>query len=151
VALFRGQHADPSLAEVLITLGRIRGAQGEAAAERAHLAEALTLAWAKGPRFMVAAALDALGVEAVRQGQAEHGVCLLAATAAVRRAMGTPVRPADRPVLEDALAAVRVALGDAAFAGVWAGGQPLPLERVVARALAGPEDRIGATHLSPLD
>jgi WD40 repeat protein/predicted ATPase len=142
VALFRGQQAEPSLAEVLVTLGRIRAAQGEAATARAHLAEALTLAWAKGPRFMVAAALDMLGVQVVRQGQARHGVSLLAATAALRRTMATPVRPADQATVEGALAEARVALSDTAFTAAWDAGETLPLEQVVALALAGAvEDR----------
>src|SRR5262249_39154910 len=64
-ALFRGLQAGPSLAEVLVTLGRIRGAQGAVADAEAHLAEALTLAWAAGPRLIVAAALEEMGVQAV--------------------------------------------------------------------------------------
>ena len=121
---------------MLITLGRVRGAQGEAAAARAHLAEALTLAGAAGPRLFVAAALDELGVQTVRQGQEWHGVQLLAAGAALRQAMGTPVRPADRPAIEGALAAARASLGDVAFAEASATGQTLPLEQIVARVQA---------------
>jgi tetratricopeptide (TPR) repeat protein len=138
-AVFRGLQAGPSLAEVLVTLGRIKGAQGEAVAARAHLAEALTLAGVAGPRFVVAAALEELGVQAVGQGQAEHGVHLLAAAAALRTAMGAPVRPADRPALDRTLAAAHLTLGDAAFTGAWATGQNLPLEQVVAHAQAAPE------------
>ena len=63
---FRDLQAGPSQAEVLIIRGRIRGALGEAAAARANLAEALDLAWAKGPRWVVAAVLDGLGVQAVQ-------------------------------------------------------------------------------------
>jgi hypothetical protein len=101
------------------------------------LTEALSLAWAKGPRVIVAAALDELGVQAERQGQAEHGVRLLGGAEALRQAMGTPVRPADRPALEAALAAARAALGDVAFDDAWVAGHSLPLEQVVADALAG--------------
>jgi tetratricopeptide (TPR) repeat protein len=133
-ALFRGLEAGPSLAEVLVTVGRVRGALGEATAARANLVEALTLAWAKGPRWVVAAALEELGVQAVGLGQEEHRVRLLAGAAALRQAMGTPVRPADRPAIEDALAAGRAALGEAAFAGAWAAGETLPLEQIVAHA-----------------
>jgi non-specific serine/threonine protein kinase len=133
-ALFRDLQAGPSLAEALVTVGRIWGAQGEATAARASLAEALTLAWGKGPRWVVAAALEELGVQAVRVGQAQHGVPLLAAAAALRQAMGAPVRPADWPAMEDALAAARTALSDAAFTTAWAAGETLPLEQIVASA-----------------
>jgi hypothetical protein len=140
VALFRGLEAGPSLAEALITQGRVSGARGETAAAQASLAEALALAWAKGPRLFVAAALEEIGVQAVRQGQEQQGVPLLAAAAGLRQAMGTPVRPADRRALEDALAAARRALGSAAFAEAWATGRALSAELVVARASAAPED-----------
>jgi non-specific serine/threonine protein kinase len=140
VALFRGLQAEPSLAEVLVTLGRVRGAQGEEAAARADLSEALTLASAQGPRFVVTAAVDALGVLATQQGQVQHGVRLLAAAAQLHQEMGAPARPADRPALEGALAAARTALGEAAFTAAWAAGQTLPLEQVVAHALAAAVD-----------
>jgi non-specific serine/threonine protein kinase len=133
-AVFRGQEAGPSLAEVLVTVGRVKGAQGEALAARASLTEALTLAWEKGPRLIVAAALEALGVQAIQQRHEVHGVHLLAAAAALRRAMGTPVRPADRPAIEDVLAAARESLSDVAFAEAWAAGETLPLEQIVASA-----------------
>jgi tetratricopeptide (TPR) repeat protein len=137
-SIFRGLQGGSSLAEVLITVGQIRRAQGEIAAARMSLTEALSLAWAKGPRVVMAAALDELGVQAVRQGQAEHGVHLLGAAAALRQAMGTPVRPADRPAIEAALAAAHASLGEIAFNDAWAAGQRLPVEQVVADALAGP-------------
>jgi non-specific serine/threonine protein kinase len=140
VALFRGQQADPSLAEVLVTLGHIRAAQGAAATAQAHVAEALGLAWAKGPRLVVAMALEELGVLAVRQGQTRHGVEVLGAAATLRASLGAPVRPADRPALEDALAAARTTLGEGAFTAAWTTGQTLPLEQSVARAAAGPPD-----------
>src|SRR5207248_386775 len=107
VALFRGLQAGPSLAEALVTLGRVRGAQGVAVEARADLAEALTLASEKGPRLFAAAALDALGALAVEQGQARQGVELLGASAQLRQTMGTPVRPADRAQVEGALATAR--------------------------------------------
>jgi tetratricopeptide (TPR) repeat protein len=139
-AVFRGLGAGPSLAEVLVTLGRVRGTQGEAVAAQAALSEALTLASAQGPRFVVAAALDELGVLAVRQGQAQQGVHLLAAAAMLRGSMGTPVRPADRPALEAALAAARASLGDIAFDDAWVAGQRLPVDQIVTQALTGPGD-----------
>jgi hypothetical protein len=100
-----------------------------------NLAEALTLAWAKGPRLVVAAALEGLGMEAVRHGQAQHGAQLLAAAARLRQAMGAPVRPADRPTLEDTLATTRMALGVAAYTDAWTTGESLPLEEAISLAL----------------
>jgi hypothetical protein len=145
--LFRDLEAETSLAEVLVTVGRVKGALGEVAASRVSLVEALTLAWATGQRLFVAAALEELGVQVVRQGQAQHGVLLLVAAVALRQAMGTPVRPADRPAVEAALASARATLDDGTFADAWSAGQALPLEQVVTRALAGPEGGvIDAAH-----
>jgi WD40 repeat protein/predicted ATPase len=143
-SVFREMEAETSLAEVLVTVGRVRGAQGEWAAARASLAEALTLALAKGPRLFVAASLEEIGVQAVGQGYAQHGVPLLAAAATLRQVMGAPPRPVDRPGMEAALAAARMALGLDIFDQVWAAGQALPLEQAIGRALAGPEGGAGA-------
>jgi len=60
-AIFRGLHAGPSLAE------------------------ALKLAWAEGPRFVVATDLEELAVQATRQGHAQCAVHLLSSAATLRR------------------------------------------------------------------
>jgi non-specific serine/threonine protein kinase len=133
-ALFRELQAEPNLAEVLVTMGRVKGAQGEGDAARASLAEALRLAWTKGPRWVVAAALEELGVLAIRQGREREGVTLLAAAARLREVMGAPVRPADRRALDGALATAEATLGATTYADTWAVGQTLPLEQVAARA-----------------
>jgi non-specific serine/threonine protein kinase len=139
-AIFRGLLSGSSMAEVLVTMGRIKGAQGEIAAARTSLTEALALAWAKGPRAVLAAALEEVGVQAVGQGQGEHGVRLLAGAAALRQAMGAPARPADRPSIERALATARTTLGDATFTNAWATGETLRLEEAIALALEGHAD-----------
>jgi tetratricopeptide (TPR) repeat protein len=145
-AIFRGLQSGLSLAEVLITMGLVREAQGEVEAALTALTEALSMAWEKGPRWVVAAALEGLGVQAVRQGQAQYGAQLLGGAALLRQAMGAPVRPADRPSLDGALAAAHLTLGDASFTGAWATGQNLPLEQVVTYALAVPEGPIDVTE-----
>jgi non-specific serine/threonine protein kinase len=143
-SFFRGLRGGPSQAEVLITLGRVMEAQGEVAAAHASLTEALTLAWPKGPRIVVAMALEELGAQAVRKGHAQLGVRLLAAVAMLRQTLGTPIRPADRPSIERGLATARTTLGDATFTNAWATGQRLPLDEIVAHALAGPDGGAGA-------
>jgi non-specific serine/threonine protein kinase len=122
-ALFRRLQAGPSLAEVLVTRGRVRGAQGAAEEARTHLIEALSLVWADGPRVVVAAALEELAVQAVRQGKPQDGVHCLASAAALRQSMGAPIRPADAPAVKDALATARASLDDATFTDAWAEGQ----------------------------
>jgi non-specific serine/threonine protein kinase len=130
-ALFRSLHHLPGLAEALITVGRIRGAQGETRAAGRDLAEALDLAWQEGPRFVVAAALEALAVESVLQGHAQHAVSILGAVAELRQSIGVPVRPADQADLDHALEEGRKILGPGAFAEAWTTGQILSLEHIV--------------------
>lgn len=108
VTIFRGQQAGPSLAGVLITLGRVQGAQGKVANAWADLTEALTLAGAAGPRIVMAATLEELAMQAIWQGQARHGVRLLGAAVTLRQTMGTPIPPADQPAIEGALATARL-------------------------------------------
>jgi hypothetical protein len=81
--------------------------------------------------LMQAEALDAMAHVLAAQGQAILATRLLAASAALRAQMGTPVRPVDRPSLEQALAAARSSLGTAAFAAEWAVAQALPLAQVL--------------------
>jgi non-specific serine/threonine protein kinase len=132
--IFRAMQAEPSLAEILITVGRVQGARGEPAAARASLTEALRLIQTSGPRIFVAIALEELGVQAVGQEQARQGVELLGIAARLRQTMGTPVRPADKPAIEAALAAARAALGASAFAAAGAAGETQTLEQIVAHA-----------------
>ncbi|MFL5806015.1 MAG: ATP-binding protein [Roseiflexaceae bacterium] len=131
ISTLRAQQADGILAEVLITLGQVVLAQGDALAAYKTVTEALRLASAVGPRLMVAAALEAIAHLIVSQGHTKLATQLLAAASALRIQMGTPVRPVDQPTVERALATARSALGDAAFAAVWAEAQELPLEQLL--------------------
>jgi predicted ATPase/tetratricopeptide (TPR) repeat protein len=131
VALFRGLKSDASLAEVLITRGKIVRAQADTAMANAAMNEALRLAQVVGPRLLVAASMEGLAGLLAAQGHAQLAVRLLAAAAALRAQMGAPVRPADQADLEHALATARAALGDDTFAAVWAEAQALPLDQVL--------------------
>lgn len=76
---------------------------------------------------------------AVRLGQAPRGVHLLAAAALLRRAIGAPIRPADRPAIETALSTARAVLGDTAFEDAWASGQVQSIEHSVTQTLTESE------------
>ncbi len=141
--IFRELQSGSSIAEVLVTVGRVKGAMGDAAVARACLTEALNLAWVTGPRLVVVAVVEELGIQGIRQGKLRHGVELLGSAAALRRTMGAPVRPADRRAIEDALATARASLGAAVFADLWATGEALPVDQMVARAVAIPMDDAG--------
>jgi hypothetical protein len=129
--VFRANQVDSSLSEVLITLGTILLAQGNVLAAYDALTEALRLAWAFGPRLFVAAALEGLASVVISQGDAELATRLLAGASALRAQMGAPVRPVDQADLKQALATARSALGDDAFATVWAEAQTQSLEQII--------------------
>jgi hypothetical protein len=58
----------------------------------------------------------------------EQAVRLLGATTAQRESRGTPLRPIERPVVEQAQAAARAQLGEAGYARVLAEGRALSLD-----------------------
>jgi hypothetical protein len=77
------------------------------------------------------------GIAAVRaaQGQLRRAVRLWGAAAALRDAIGTPHPPASRDRYLQAVATVRAALGETAFAAAWEHGRSLSLSQAVAEAL----------------
>jgi hypothetical protein len=60
---------------------------------------------------------------------------LLGAPAAQREALGRPLQPAERQVVEGAIAAAQVRLGDMAYAAAVTEGRVISLEQAVAYAL----------------
>ena len=134
-AIFQQLKARPSLAEVLITLGRVRGAQGNEEEARRRLIEALGLAWEEGPLIIVTTALEQIAIQAAGLNDPDLAARLLGATFNLRRSMGTPVRPADEADVEEAMARSRRALGESRFGNDWSDGETLSLERVVTDTL----------------
>jgi predicted ATPase len=131
VALFRALKADGSLAEVLITRGKIVRARGDLAGAHGALNEALRLARAVGPRLLVAASMEGLASLTSAGEHADQTARLLAAAAALRAQMGAPVRPADQAALDQALSSARSNLGADHFAAVWAEVQARSLEQIL--------------------
>ena len=120
LTLFQSLQADASLAEVLVAMGHILQAQGDLISAHETLTEALRLAWALGPRLLVAAALEGLAGVIAQSHQESQAVRFLAAASALRTQMGTPIRPADQPTVVRTLAATRTALGADSFEAEWA-------------------------------
>ena len=93
---------------------------------------------------------DPLGIVQAVEGVAAVGVAtssgestmlgersgrLLGAAAAQREVLGTPLRPTERPIVEQAEAAARAQLGDAAYERALAEGRDLSLDQAAALAL----------------
>ena len=71
------------------------------------------------------------GAAAFEQGQPERAATLFGAAAKVRERLGAPLPPVFRPPHDSAVAALREALGEPAFAMAWANGQTLSIDEAV--------------------
>jgi predicted ATPase/transcriptional regulator with XRE-family HTH domain len=122
------------VSEALADLGRAAHARGEPAEAAALLGEALRLRHGLGERPGIVECLE--GLAAVAAGSDPvRAARLLGATAAERRALGTPPPPIRRPDLAAAEHAARATLGPEAYAAARATGEALTLEQAVAEAL----------------
>jgi hypothetical protein len=104
-----------------------------------HYAESARIFWECGPRkAMVAVNLKKLAELANVQGLLKRAAVLLGVASALAESDQDPHFATDMATdIEQAVLAVRVQLGEAAFAALWAEGRTMPLERVMAYALNG--------------
>jgi DNA-binding CsgD family transcriptional regulator len=136
LAIFRCLDVGGATAEVLASLGSILDRVGEPALALDALAEALPLAWRVGPRWVVAAVVEGIAGVAAGQGQDLAAVELASGAAALRSAIGMPVRPNRSVDLERLLTTIRARLGAETFALAQARGQERLMSDVIAAALA---------------
>jgi tetratricopeptide (TPR) repeat protein len=139
------------LAVELSLQGRIAALQGDDDRAIAAYTECLSLHHATVGADLVfsleglAQVLARRATHHARGSLLEPAVWLFGAAAALRarlgpaasRAWSIPLTPANRDEYERQVAAARAALGEEGFEAAWAKGQRLPLERVIAEALAG--------------
>ena len=137
------QVGDRRLASVALTnLGLVALARKDYPAARGYLRRSLDLAEAVGERRAVAESLEELaGVEAAA-GEMDRAAVLSGASQALRAAIGAPVPAPDLARIDEALAAVRLALGDQQFEAARARG--LALSAADAIALARASELAGA-------
>ena len=113
-------------------IGELARATGTTARALRHYEQ---LGWQVGSGYTV----QRLGMLAMRMGHERQGVRLVAAT----HDIGSGFLRVHAPELPDerraALDRARAALGETAFQAAWTAGQALPLEEVVAEALAEEE------------
>jgi len=116
-------------------LGNLARDQGDNARALALFREALVLGRNHpGTRF-VTEVIEAVGIVAAG-GQAERATRLLSAAKAQRDRLGLRYRVReDQAALEQAVAAARAVLGEAAFATAWAAGRSLTPAQAIAEAL----------------
>jgi non-specific serine/threonine protein kinase len=120
----------------LNNLGDVVGLQGDVAAARTLLSEALILAGEIGNRRRMAFTLSAVAGLAAAQGQAERAIRLDAAATAAEAAMGAVLAPPMRAFYDAELEPARQALGERGVAAARAAGAAMTVEQAVDEALA---------------
>jgi len=137
-ALFQQLGTPSGDAEVLLDLGRVARALGDAVKAARLFAESLAWYhefWSSKKRDIAYGLEGRAGAAAVR-GQPAHAARLLGCAKALRESAEVPLPPIHRAAYERDVALVRAALDEDAFAAAWAEGRALPLEQAIAEALA---------------
>jgi predicted ATPase/DNA-binding SARP family transcriptional activator len=124
-----------AIAQSCDDLGAMARHHGDLAAAHQFYRQSLTLQWEADNRGGVATCLEGLAMVAAAQGEPERAARLLGAAAALHETLGTPPRRKEWQEQEALLAALRAALGEAAFTAAWKAGQALTWEQAATEAL----------------
>jgi tetratricopeptide (TPR) repeat protein len=132
-----------AIAYALYNLGDLARKESDPGTARRHFAESTMWCGPSGDPHLLAHLLEAwadLGA-AADGGQSQEGQAraarLLGAAAALREEIGLPRTPAEEEAHAGRVAAVRAALGEAAFAAAWDEGWAMSLGQAVESALEG--------------
>jgi predicted ATPase/DNA-binding CsgD family transcriptional regulator len=130
--LYREIGHESGIAESLSALARVTAAQGDHAGARTLYEESLTIAGKLGDKVQIASILEQLGEVIAVHGEFTRTARLWGAAEALRDAMAAPLPPVYRAEYEQAVIAVRSALGEKAFAAAWAEGRTMTPEQALA-------------------
>jgi len=132
----------------LYYLGRVSQSQRDYALARAHYTESLTIAQELALRDGIASNLEALATLCVAQSHMEpsplrfedlrRATCLFGVAEALYPPLLFEMSAAERAGHDQAEAAARTVLGEAAFASAWAEGKAMTREQAIAYALKLP-------------
>jgi non-specific serine/threonine protein kinase len=126
-------------AQVLDGLGLVALEEDRHGEARALLAESLQLRHDLGDQLGSAESLESMAGLAAADAQPELAGKLVGAAAALREAIGTPLSPMRRAILDRWLLPLRQTVDPETFERGWAAGRVLPLHQAVAEAQAGAE------------
>lgn len=119
----------------LITLGTLRLLDDDPQGARVWYAEALELCRDLGDKEVTAYCLEGLAAVLRADAEPSRAVCLWAAAAALRDAIGAPLSPNGQLHFEQNLATARQALGDERFAAAWSEGGAMDMDQALMWAL----------------
>jgi predicted ATPase len=120
---------------ILYNLGLVAEDQDDLPGARVFYSQSVPLLRESGFRWHLPVVLEGFASLAARQAQAERALVLAGAAASARDVIGSPIPPAMKPRLDQAIARARQDLGEAA-AGAWSRGQAMTLEQAIDYALS---------------
>ena len=121
------------IADSLFYRARVEVQQGDNGAARVLYEESLAIAARGGDsKGLIPSCLEGLADVVAAQGEFTWAARLLGTAEELREALGTPLPPVGRPIYEQAVAAVRVQLGEKAFAEAMAEGRSMTAEQALA-------------------
>lgn len=123
-------------AEGCLARGRLAWHTGDGVAATAAVRAGLALWREIREPLPIIESLECLAMSLGGLGQAATAARLLGAAAAQRQALNTPLPPVERASYEAAVTAARSTLGDGAFDAAWSDGATVPLDDIIAGALA---------------
>jgi DNA-binding CsgD family transcriptional regulator len=115
----------------LAIFAKVAVVQHDRATAQVLYQESLNLAREVGDKVLIASGLEGLAGGVATQGELVWTTRLWGAAAALRDTIGAPMPPIERAGYEQATAAVRMHLGEKAFASAWAEGRMLTPEQVL--------------------
>lgn len=134
------------LGDTLRYLGDLARERGDYERALNFYRESLELARDHGDRRFLAETLAGIAGSAAVQSRPVRAARLYGAAAALREQIGAPVEGWERPAYQRGVTLVRAALASEVFSAAWAEGAALPLEAVIAEALAEPDEPALAAH-----
>ena len=105
----------------------------------AQFEESLRLSYQFRHKFVIGMAFLGLAVLAMREGSDMRSAMLLSAAAALTEAIGEPLEPREKGVLERTTETIRERLGEERFRAISEHGSAMTLDEAVAYALTSSE------------
>ncbi|MEO7838962.1 MAG: tetratricopeptide repeat protein [Anaerolineales bacterium] len=149
LAAFREVRDPWAISLSMIWLGVATQHLGEYDQATAYLKEGLALCLELGIRRGIAEGLEGLAGVAFAQRQSDWALQLFGAADTLRKALHSPMSPADRVEYESILAEVQAAMRESKFKAAWAAGEAMAAEgweKVITYALAQPIAGDATTH-----
>ncbi len=136
LALSRVDGDQQGTGATLVTLGLIARDRGDLEGALQVFRDALVHYQRVDDRANICICLEAIGGALVALGQTAKGTWLQAASAAIRRRIGTPVPMNEVPRMEQDIAAARMALPPEVFTKAWQAGEAATLQEAISTAAA---------------